>query len=262
MRDALILLTAETHGFLISCLQSSRLVSHAQAREMVEQSKRRRFLNYRSCWSLILVGAVMMLTTACAAPPVPTATPTVVPRSTVAPATATIPPTGTTQPTATIAPSATAQPTNTVVPTATPRPATSTPAPTVTVQATATKPATPTAAASSPASSVSAAIASSSASSSGQSNKVDLTKIFPPGNGSNLLLNNCTSCHSFVCAVKGQRTTDQWASVKLRMREKVSSLSDADFNAIFEYLQQNFNDTKPEPELPPELKDLSCSAPA
>lgn len=75
-----------------------------------------------------------------------------------------------------------------------------------------------------------------------------------------MLLNNCTSCHSFVCAVTGQRTVDYWQTVKTGHRERVSSLSDDDFNALFTYLADNFNDKKPVPALPPELAGLGCSA--
>lgn len=201
-------------------------------------------MNNRWYWSLVLLIAIAGLATSCAAPAVSPATPTTVasptslPKPTAAPATATAVPTATAQP---------ATPTS--VPTATAQPATATRAPTVTSQsATAT---------SSPAASAQPTTATSS---SGQSGKVDLDKIMPAGKGRDLLFNNCTSCHSFVCAIQGQRPVGAWQTIKLGHRERVSGLSDDDYNALFDYLAANFNDKKPAPELPPALQDLGCQA--
>ncbi len=200
----------------------------------------------RSNWSLIALTLVGVWVVSCAAPPptpVPTtaASPTALPKATAAlaastaiPATATTARSATLPATATLASTATSQPTAAVAPSS----------PTVR-SATATVP--PTAAA-------------TSASSSGTQSKVDMNAILPPGEGQTLLLNNCTSCHSFVCAIKGQRTVDYWQTIKNGHRERVSSMSDDDYNSLFSYLAENFNDKKPAPELPPALQDLGCSA--
>lgn len=191
----------------------------------------------RGYWSFALVIAVAALTASCAASTVsPTtstavASPTSLSQATQPPATPTSLPTATAQlATATSVPTATSQP-------ATAQPATATVMPTV--------PAT---------------TAPSSTSSTGQSGKIDINKILPPGKGQTLLLNNCTSCHSFVCAVTGQRTIDYWKTVEAGHRDRVPSLSDDDFNTLFAYLEANFNDSKPVPELPPELAGIGCSA--
>lgn len=84
--------------------------------------------------------------------------------------------------------------------------------------------------------------------------KVDLDKIFPAGKGRDLLLLNCSACHSFVRAVVGQRTQDAWEVVKRNMRSRVSGMSDQDFETVFAYLEANFNDTKPTPDLPDWLR--------
>ena len=42
-------------------------------------------------------------------------------------------------------------------------------------------------------------------------------------------------------------------------REHVPSLSDADRQRIFTYLAANFNDTRPEPVVPPEFMDRGCT---
>lgn len=88
-----------------------------------------------------------------------------------------------------------------------------------------------------------------------------LAQILPPGNGLTLLLNNCSSCHSVVCSVKGQRPVDRWESLKKDHKDKVSSLSEADLSTLFSYLAENFNSTKPEPNLPPELAAQGACTP-
>lgn len=88
-----------------------------------------------------------------------------------------------------------------------------------------------------------------------------LPQILPPGKGQTLLLENCSSCHSAVCAVKGQRPAGRWAGLKEDHKDKVTGLSDADMNTLFAYLVENFNDTKPEPKLPPELAQQGSCTP-
>ncbi len=205
-------------------------------------------MNLWSNWSLIALVVIGAFVVSCAAPPptpVPTSapSPTALVKATAVPATSTaVPATATSAPSLTL-PSATA----TLLPTATSRPATAVPTSSPTVRST-TATAAPT-------------VAATSVSSSGtQSNKVDMNAILPPGKGQTLLLNNCTSCHSFVCAIKGQRSVDYWQTIKNGHRDRVSSMSDDDYNTLFSYLAENFNDKKPVPELPPALQDLGCSA--
>lgn len=90
--------------------------------------------------------------------------------------------------------------------------------------------------------------------------KVNLDAFAPPSRGRDLVIMNCDYCHSWVCAVRNQRTLDHWVLV-----ENVHSgrgwvlLSDEDWRALFNYLEQNFNDRKPEPNLPPAFKDAGCT---
>ena len=88
-----------------------------------------------------------------------------------------------------------------------------------------------------------------------------LNEILPRGQGLTLLLNNCSSCHSVVCAIKGQRPVDRWESLKKDHKDKVGNLSDADMNTLFSYLSENFNSTKPEPNLPAELAAQGACTP-
>lgn len=92
------------------------------------------------------------------------------------------------------------------------------------------------------------------------SQRTNLDAVAPPGRERDLILQNCGNCHSFVCAFRGQRTVEHWETVKQDMRDKVTHLSDQDYNAMFAYLEANFDDHKPEPNLPPELQELGCSS--
>jgi mono/diheme cytochrome c family protein len=73
--------------------------------------------------------------------------------------------------------------------------------------------------------------------------------------GRNLILNNCTVCHTFVPIVMQSFDVDGWTGLLDRHRQngRVNQLSDAQVQAIHDYLSANFNGTLPPPELPPEL---------
>ncbi len=146
---------------------------------------------------------------------------------------------------ATSALTTTVQPaTVTSMPTASTRLPTWTPAPTVTIQS---------------ANAMRTAINSSTpAASTLQLGTVDLDKILPPGKPRDLLLGYCDSCHPWACSVIGQREVDVWETIKVGMRVKVTNISDDDLNAVFAYLEANFNDKKPTPELPPEFANPAC----
>jgi mono/diheme cytochrome c family protein len=73
--------------------------------------------------------------------------------------------------------------------------------------------------------------------------------VFPAGAGKQTALERCGSCHGFDRLVLGQKTADRWASVKASHSDKVSGMSDADQNALYTYLAQNFGPDKPEPNI-------------
>lgn len=87
-----------------------------------------------------------------------------------------------------------------------------------------------------------------------------LDAIIPPGKGRELLFSNCTSCHSFVCSVIGQRTEGNWLTIRKGHSDRVSALGEKDQDVLYSYLLENFGDQKSEPELPPELREQGCSA--
>ena len=87
----------------------------------------------------------------------------------------------------------------------------------------------------------------------------NVTSIFPPGPGRDMVLNTCGSCHPVVCSARGQRTAERWESIKEGHKDKLTGASSADVNVMFSYLKANFNDTKPEPQIPAELLQQGCT---
>lgn len=92
-----------------------------------------------------------------------------------------------------------------------------------------------------------------------QSAKVNIDEIFPAGRGRELLLNNCTGCHTFVPIVVLQMTKEAWERNSRDHRGRVAALSDADFKTLYQYLIANFNPDRPVPKLPKELLDTWTS---
>ncbi len=87
-------------------------------------------------------------------------------------------------------------------------------------------------------------------SNSSASTKLNMDSIFPPDPEREVVLYTCTACHTFVRIVLGQRNLERWEAVKNQHRLRVRSLSNSDFDALFAYLEANFNETKPVPTLP------------
>jgi mono/diheme cytochrome c family protein len=83
--------------------------------------------------------------------------------------------------------------------------------------------------------------------------RVDLDAIFPAGEGRDLLLNNCQSCHTWVPVVVLQMNEEEWNRWAVEHRGRVGGLSDEEFNTLHAYLIENFNPDTPVPELPPAL---------
>ena len=182
---------------------------------------------------LLVVILVLMFTIGCSAPPTLTTIPTAV-RTSVPPTVApTIALTATATKAPTIAPTTAPTIAPTAIPTVAPTKAPTT-APTV----------MPTAAA-------------ASSTSSGRS--INPLDAFPPGPGRALLIPSCDTCHSYMCGLFHKLTVDHWRTVRANHGTRIGSLNAADFNTVFEYLMLNFNDTKPEPNVPPEIKQgVNC----
>ncbi len=89
--------------------------------------------------------------------------------------------------------------------------------------------------------------------------KVNLDTFAPRGSGRDLVIMNCDYCHPWVCTLQGRRTVDVWTTVEYTHRETLRvHLSDQDWNRLFSYLKDNFNDVKPEPQLPPAYDMVQC----
>lgn len=83
-----------------------------------------------------------------------------------------------------------------------------------------------------------------------------IADLFPPGTGRDAVLNNCGSCHNLACSAIGQRTTPRWDALRESHKERGS---DADLGIAFTYLKANFNDSKPEPKVPPMFLEGGCT---
>lgn len=86
-----------------------------------------------------------------------------------------------------------------------------------------------------------------------------IADLFPDGEGKTLVLNNCTSCHAVACSAMGQRTPARWSSLAEGHRDRLPGLAEEDFETIFAYLQENFDDTQPEPEIPQAFLQRGCT---
>jgi hypothetical protein len=89
--------------------------------------------------------------------------------------------------------------------------------------------------------------------------KVNIDEIFPPGEGRDLVLNNCQNCHTFVPIVVLQMEEAAWTRNSIDHRERVTQLSDEDFKTLYAYLKANFHPGRPVPTLPKELLDTWTS---
>lgn len=73
------------------------------------------------------------------------------------------------------------------------------------------------------------------------------------GEARELIIDNCTACHTFVPIVMQQFDREAWEGLLDRHRDRVDHLSDEQVATIHDYLAANFNPDQPPPELPPEL---------
>jgi mono/diheme cytochrome c family protein len=80
--------------------------------------------------------------------------------------------------------------------------------------------------------------------------------IFPPGDGRELVMNSCASCHNVACAAIGQRTPERWDALKVSHKEHASGVN---LDVVFNYLKANFNDAKPQPNVPPQFLEGGCT---
>ena len=83
--------------------------------------------------------------------------------------------------------------------------------------------------------------------------RLDMDKIFPPGEGRELILQNCTNCHTFVPIALARNAPNEWRSQRTQHRQRVPGLTDAQVDIMYGYLIKNNAPGRPLPELPEDL---------
>jgi hypothetical protein len=86
-----------------------------------------------------------------------------------------------------------------------------------------------------------------------------IADLFPDDPAKDMLMNNCAGCHAAACTTIGQRTSARWNSLQEGHQDHVPGLSDEDRVTIFSYLSSNFNDSLPEPVVPPRFLEAGCT---
>lgn len=86
-----------------------------------------------------------------------------------------------------------------------------------------------------------------------------LADLFPEGPGKALVLDTCGECHAVACSTIGQRPLARWAGLEEDHRDKASNLSEENLETIFAYLSEHFNDSRPEPRVPPRFLEAGCT---
>lgn len=71
--------------------------------------------------------------------------------------------------------------------------------------------------------------------------------------GRDLIVSNCTSCHTFVPIVLQQFEPEGWEGLLDRHRSRVEHLSDEQIATLHAYLSANFNPEREPPPLPPAM---------
>ena len=98
-----------------------------------------------------------------------------------------------------------------------------------------------------------------SSASAGSTQPETVADLFPQGEGRDLVLNNCSSCHAVACAVIGQRTAARWNGLREGHSDHLPALAGAELDRIFAYLQGHFDDTQPEPSVPAAFLEAGCT---
>ena len=86
-----------------------------------------------------------------------------------------------------------------------------------------------------------------------------IADLFPDDPAKDLVMSNCTGCHAVACSTIGQRTPARWNALREGHQDNVPSLSEEDRGSIFSYLSANFNDSQPEPIVPPHFLAAGCT---
>jgi hypothetical protein len=88
---------------------------------------------------------------------------------------------------------------------------------------------------------------------SGGSTKIDLNVLVPPGDGRDLVIENCMGCHSIAPILVSQKTAGEWQGTAVNHRSNLGLISDADYKKMFDYLAKYFGPDHKVPDLPADL---------
>lgn len=89
--------------------------------------------------------------------------------------------------------------------------------------------------------------------------QLNVADLFPPGPGREDVLGACGTCHPVACSALGQRAAAQWDRIAESHKDKLTNLGAESMDALYAYLKANFNDTKPEPQIPAEFLQQGCT---
>lgn len=73
----------------------------------------------------------------------------------------------------------------------------------------------------------------------------------------NLVLANCTACHTFVPIVKARKDDGAWNATLNPHRSRLPEVSDDDYERLSVFLKAHYNPENEPPVLPPELENLA-----
>ena len=72
-----------------------------------------------------------------------------------------------------------------------------------------------------------------------------------------LLLSECTSCHTFAPIVLGEKTSEEWDGFLSAHRMRVEGIDDDVFDQLKEFIGTRFTPDHPVPDLPPALRNYT-----
>jgi cytochrome c5 len=80
-----------------------------------------------------------------------------------------------------------------------------------------------------------------------------VASFFLAGEGRDLVLEWCGTCHSLTIILTTRKDAEGWATYMNNRRPDIAFLGDEEVKTVLDYLVANFTPDKPIPQLPPEL---------
>lgn len=86
-----------------------------------------------------------------------------------------------------------------------------------------------------------------------ETTRLNLNEFFPPGEGQDLVFQNCGNCHNLGAIVVVQFTEEQWQTNANCHWVRFTGLSEEDFETIYNYLKTHFYPGQQRPDIPEEF---------